>query len=279
VGDAGVGDETGGGWAGARTGKLSLSRDRDTAGSASEGEISVAAAGAEFVKFLRRYPESPLVHAAVRRIARFRGGNVPQEAEAAWKAAMQRQAERQRQREVRLASCGPDVLREILRRSSGAEWESGGEGEWAKLVRELGTESRGTTLGALAKALRKRGFRAEGYRLTYRGLEKLFLKGGVQAFGRSGIQGVEAAAGAAKPAAGARNLPTFQPSNLQPAFVVALVQPGHFVLVEGTTWPAVRVWDPSGAGLERPAVRTYPRRDWLRIWEGVALAVWAGETG
>jgi hypothetical protein len=220
----------------------------------------VAAAEAEFVQFLRRYPESPLVHAAVRRIARLHGGNVPQEAEAAWKAAMQLQAERQRQREVRLASCGPDVLRELLRRSSrgGGQWTVDGgrslspEADLAALAAELGTESRGTTLGALAKALRKRGFRAEGYRLTYRGLEKLFLPGRASTANRKSEIG--------------------NPRN--PQFVVALVQPGHFVLVEGTTWPAVRVWDPSGAGLERPAVRTYPRRDWLRLWDGVALAVW-----
>jgi hypothetical protein len=79
------------------------------------------AAEAEFRAFMRSYPESPLVHAAVRRIARFHGGNLPKDAEAVWQQAMQTVQAREKERQVQRSLCGPEILAEILRRRSGVQ--------------------------------------------------------------------------------------------------------------------------------------------------------------
>jgi predicted double-glycine peptidase len=204
------------------------------------------AAEAEFQAFMRQYPESPLVHAAVRRIARFHGGNLPKDAEAAWQQAMQTAQARQKERQVQRSLCGPEVLAEVLRRRSGVQ-AFGPSGEPAslnpqpstlnQLVRELRTDERGTSLQALAEAARKRGLEANGLALTYRGL-----------------------------------LRTLQAPS-PPRFLVALIQPGHFVLVERADAEEVRVWDPSAGGAGRPGARCYPRHEWTQVWNGIALAL------
>jgi peptidase C39-like protein len=217
------------------------------------------AAEAEFKAFMRSYPESPLVHAAVRRIARFHGGNIPRDAEAAWQQAMQTAQAREKERQVQRSLCGPEVLAEILRRAG----KTGNEamGKWGndrpsissfphfpiasppaqrltlRLARELRTDERGTSLKALAEAARRRGFEPKGLALTYRGL-----------------------------------LRTLQAPS-PPRFLVALVQPGHFVLVERADAEEVRVWDPSAGGPGRPRARLYPRHEWTQVWNGIALAL------
>jgi TolA-binding protein len=129
------------------------------------------AAEAEYVAFMRRYPESPLVHAAVKRIARFHGGDVPKEAEAVWKEAMRAASAREEAGEREAAKCGPECLAELLRRRQG-EAASVTPDEVEALAREMGTDRRGTTLKALAGAARKRGFRPRGLQLTWEGLRK-----------------------------------------------------------------------------------------------------------
>jgi ABC-type bacteriocin/lantibiotic exporter with double-glycine peptidase domain len=95
------------------------------------------------------------------------------------------------------------------------------------------TDERGTSMKALAEAARQRGFEAKGLALTYRGL-----------------------------------LRTLQ-ARSPPRFLVALVQPGHFVLVERADAEEVRIWDPSAGG-----ARLYPRHEWTRLWNGIVLALW-----
>ncbi|HEU4752098.1 MAG TPA: hypothetical protein VFU47_03240 [Armatimonadota bacterium] len=54
---------------------------------------------------------------------------------------------------------------------------------------------------------------------------------------------------------------------------MALLRPGHFVLVERAVFPEVTGWDPSGAGRDQPAERPWSREEWQREWAGAALAV------
>lgn len=207
-------------------------------------EPGTAAAEAEFVEFIRQYPESPLVHAAVRRIARLHGGNVPPDVEAVWKRAMAVAQQRQQQRDRSRSLCGPEVLREVLRRTGvRSEEPADGDGREAgaveALARELGTDHQGTTLAALAKAAEVRGLRAKGLKLTWNGLWRI----------TNGPDGKRDA----------------------PEFLIALVQPGHYVLVEDVRAGEVDVWDPSGQGPDQPGARRYSRAEWLRLWGGSVL--------
>lgn len=185
------------------------------------------AAEAEYVAFMKDRPDSPLVGAAIKRIARMHGGDVPPVDEAVWREA-RRVAQAHRSARLREASlCGPECLAELLRRRGGAADVHG-------LAREMGTGERGTSLAALADAATKHGFRAQGLALTQKGL-------------------------------GGQRLP-----------LVALVSPGHYVIVEAVSGQAVTVWDPDARGLGRGARRDYSLAEWGLVWHGTALAL---ETG
>jgi predicted double-glycine peptidase len=204
----------------------------------------------ELLEFIRRYPESPLVHAAVRRIARMHGGDIPPAAEAVRKEAVAAAESRRRARETARSLCGPEVLAEVLRRgvtsgSAGTASASALHLEPASLARELRTDHQGTTFSSLAAALRKRGFQVKGLRLTWKGLWQI-------------TNGPQAKADA-------------------PESLIALVRPGHFVLVEDVMAGWVTVWDPSAAGPDQPGRRRYSRAEWESIWNGVALRVDRGE--
>jgi hypothetical protein len=209
--------------------------------------------------FLREYPESPLAHAAVRRIARMRGGDVPEEAERLWRRAMTLQAERRRAEERSRSLCAPECLAELLARkvkSKKVKGKSGSEGVQVlgssgvqedrahdpatspphhptaeELAREMKTDHRGTTLQSLAEAARRHGFEAKGLRLTFKGLMR------------------------------------------QRTPLIALVQPGHFVIVERFHFSEVEVWDPSGAAPGGAVRRRLTREEWEGIWDGIALAL------
>lgn len=192
-----------------------------------------AEAEAEFVQFMRQYPESPLVHASVRRIARMHGGNVPKAAEAVWKQAMATAQEQQHARDRERSLCGPEVLAEILTRAAQPPTDL------QSLAVELRTDHHGTTLAALAKAVEKRGWRTKGLKLTWDGLWKL-------------TNGPESRKDA-------------------PEYLVALIRPGHYVLVDDVRAGDVEVWDPSAEGLDQPGSRRYSRSEWAKVWEGVTL--------
>lgn len=185
------------------------------------------AAEAEYVAFMRAFPDSPLVGAAVKRIARMHGGDVPKADEAVWLTAQQVAQRHQSAREREASLCGPACLAELLRR----------RGETADvhgLATEMGTGERGTTLAGLADAAQKHGFRPQGLALTQKGL-------------------------------GEQRLP-----------VIALVTPGHYVLVESVSAQSVTVWDPDARGLGRGGPRVYPVAEWSRAWRGTALALEGG---
>ena len=50
--------------------------------------------------------------------------------------------------------------------------------------------------------------------------------------------------------------------------LITLVQPGHYVLVEGVSEHGVRVWDSSGG---KAVKRFHPKAEWDRLWSGVVL--------
>ena len=188
---------------------------------------------AEFVQFMRQYPESPLVHASVRRIARMHGGNVPKDAEAVWKQAMATAQDQQHARDRERSLCGPEVLAEILGRASQPS------ADLRELAAELKTDHRGTTLAALAKTAEQRGLHPRGLKLTWDGLWKI----------TNGPDGKRDA----------------------PDYLVALIRPGHYVLIEEVRAGEVAVWDPSAEGLNQPGKRRYSRPEWAKVWDGVTL--------
>lgn len=121
------------------------------------------AAEAGYRRFVCNYPQSVLIHAAVKRIARYHGGDVPKEAETLWQQAMRLQKQQQETEAREGALCGPECLAELLRRQ-------GKKAEVAGLAEAMGTSREGTTLAAMAEVARKQGFAAQGLELTQAGL-------------------------------------------------------------------------------------------------------------
>ena len=189
------------------------------------------AAEAEYVAFMRRFPESPLVQASVKRLARMHGGDIPPAAEAVWREAMGTAQKHQAALQREASLCGPECLAELLHRHGEAS-------DVHALGREMQTSDRGTTLAALADAARTHGFRPQGLALTQKGLTQTLA---------------------------AQRRP-----------VIALIAPGHYVLVEAAAPVGVTVWDPDARGLGRGERRTLPLSDWQRRWHGVALALAPG---
>ncbi len=196
-----------------------------------------AGAERELVQFVRDFPESPLVHGAMRRIARLHGGDIPKDAEAVWKSAQAIQRKHQEERDRAAAMCGPESLAYVLpllpppsplphRNERGGEGTRGRdatalpsgspslipmrEGAGGReqreiiesLAREMKTGADGTTLSALVGTAKLHGFPgARGVRLSEAGLKKQALP------------------------------------------LIALVAPGHFVVVSGVSASGVTVWD------------------------------------
>ncbi len=53
--------------------------------------------------------------------------------------------------------------------------------------------------------------------------------------------------------------------------LVALIAPGHFVLVEAVTPAQTQVWDPDLKGVGVGGKRTFTTAAWAKAWNGVAL--------
>ena len=53
--------------------------------------------------------------------------------------------------------------------------------------------------------------------------------------------------------------------------IVALIAPGHYVLVEAVTPLGVTTWDPDAHGTGAAGRRTYSEAEWGKAWSGVAL--------
>ncbi|MGI4791252.1 MAG: cysteine peptidase family C39 domain-containing protein [Janthinobacterium lividum] len=55
--------------------------------------------------------------------------------------------------------------------------------------------------------------------------------------------------------------------------VIALIAPGHYVLVDKVTAAGVTLWDPDAQGQGHGAARAVPSAQWQQQWRGVTLAL------
>lgn len=124
-----------------------------------------AGAERELNAFIRDFPESPLMIAAVKRISRFHDQNIPAETEKLWKTAMDLRSTKEKETKRLAALCGPKCLVELLRRQ-------GKSADVETLAKAMKTDEEGTTLLALRDEARKQGFsQAQGVELTRAGLK------------------------------------------------------------------------------------------------------------
>jgi len=204
-------------------------------------------AEAEYLELMKRYPDSPLVQAAIKRIAWIHHGDIPKDAQLVWKQAMNTAQGHQKEQQTEASLCGPECLAELLRRRTFTEKRrdspprhqihqdsprKANDDETVKtLSAELKTDENGTSLEALASVARRHGFRPRGLALTQAGLLK------------------------------------------QPLPAIALVSPGHYVLVEAANNAAVTTWDPDAQGIGKPAKRSVPVGEWGRMWGGYTLVL------
>ena len=225
---------------------------------------------AELDGFLRSYPQSILVHAAVKRIGRMHGGDVPKDAEGLWKQAMavQKAADEKERRDQAL--CGPECLAELLRRKSGEASRQDAKAQRREEISRIGTKSqrRDEVSRNGTKALREPG--EEGSRYAG-GADVATLAGEM----RTGGEGSSVAAMQATAAKHGMRLQgvSLTPRGLakQRLPIIALIAPGHYVLVEAVTASGVAVWDPDAKGAGAAGRRSFGADAWDKAWNGVAL--------
>ncbi len=180
------------------------------------------AAESEYRDFLKDYPESILVQAAVKRIAWMHGGDLPRDAEALRKKSMAVQAAAAAKERREEALCGPECIVELLRRQ--------GKTVDAHLLADaMSTGEQGTSLEAMSRKARELGLPHTGMRLTDTDLIRAKM----------------------------------------PA--IALVDPGHYVLLEHADGNGVTVWDPDLKATGVGGLKRYTPAQWQRAWNGIAL--------
>lgn len=59
----------------------------------------------------------------------------------------------------------------------------------------------------------------------------------------------------------------------QPMPMIALVHPGHYVLVENVSRWRVTIWDPNGKGQDKPGTKRYSIDEWEKVWHGIGLTL------
>lgn len=116
-----------------------------------------AEAVAAFRRFIEERPESPLVHAAHRRLGKLRGGAPDPSDDALLQAAVTKQEARIR---FETSVCGPKAVSEMLRRTGRKD---PGYEEIAKLC---GMTDSGTTMAGMRKGLKSLGIDAVGAELN-----------------------------------------------------------------------------------------------------------------
>ena len=124
-----------------------------------------AGAEKEYRQFMRDHPDSPLLQAAIKRIAWMHDGNIPVEATSVWKQAMATALKHQQTKQREASLCGPQCLSELLRRR-------GETVDVHQLADEMKTGPDGTTLEALAEVAKQHGFEPRGVALTAKGLSE-----------------------------------------------------------------------------------------------------------
>lgn len=114
-----------------------------------------------FERFIGEHPTSPLIHAAFKRIVRLEGGAPRPHQEALLQAAISKQEEHVRRE---LSLCGPRALAKLLD-ALGVPADEG------QLAEACGTTAEGTTVAAMVRVLKERGYDARAYSLNRRDIE------------------------------------------------------------------------------------------------------------
>ena len=293
-------------------------------------------AEAEYVRFMKDYPESPLLQACIKRIARLHGGDIPKEDEAVWKESMTIATARAKERQREQSLCGPECLARVLaltteteRRRDGTEkepelvpdhqgtkalsgepkaWGPGpGTKEEQKVQTRVGAPLVGarsivgaplvgarSIVGAPLVGARRSGapLAAPGYqerppapnnggvyspRVTSRAEVKQTGTESVEALAREmgtderGTTLEALAETARRHGLRAQGMKvTMEGLIRQRTPLIALISPGHYVIVESASKESVTCWDPTGPA--SGTVRTCATDEWQKIWSGVVLA-------
>lgn len=66
---------------------------------------------------------------------------------------------------------------------------------------------------------------------------------------------------------------TWEGLRKQPTPLIALLKPGHYVIVNNVGGLGVTIWDPNGAGLHKPSTRRLSPNSWAKEWTGFALVL------
>ena len=53
--------------------------------------------------------------------------------------------------------------------------------------------------------------------------------------------------------------------------LIALLRPGHYVVVDKVTASAVTVWNPDAQGTGKAGTKTYSLAEWQATWNGICL--------
>lgn len=182
------------------------------------------AAEAEYLKFMKDYPESQLMNGVMMRLERLHDGHLPAYLEDAWQQTQKTALDRKKAQDREQSLCGPECLAELIRCR-------GEKADVHALAAEMKTSDRGTSMQSLADSAKKHGFTVKGVKLTWDGLRK------------------------------------------QPLPLIALVAPGHYIIVDGVGWRSVKIWDAYGEGVGKPSTRKFSQNEWMRVWGGLALVL------
>jgi ABC-type bacteriocin/lantibiotic exporter with double-glycine peptidase domain len=100
-------------------------------------------------------------------------GNIPKDAEAAWRKAMDTAQEREKERRKETAICGAECLKEMINRLGAGN--AGQAPDVQALAKEMKTTDEGSSMADLAATARRHGLKATGLALTQKGLEEQAL--------------------------------------------------------------------------------------------------------
>jgi len=249
-------------------------------------------AEAEYLKFMQDYPSSTLLNGCMMRIARLHDGHTPKYADDAYAHAQKIAMKQERDKRISQAMCGPECLAELLRRGEKAtrgqdDGKTGAPGAApSKAEERSGTPPNPPLAGGEHGPQRLTPVSEDPRPTTGHHLpasssaqrqtpdaKHLAVEMKTGEMGTS----LEALAETAKKYG-------FQPHGLQLTEkglahqrlpLIALIAPGHYVIVDKVGLFSVEIWDPYGKGIGRPASRTIPMKQWKQLWRnGIALSLY-----
>ena len=122
----------------------------------------------EYVAFMEKYPNSPLVRGAVLRLTKLYNGTFPPEVNKAWDALNKKAQANRVAAERDQSLCGPGCVAELALRKRPKLGSR--VALIARYAKELKTSDRGTSVTEMSKSLKGIGYAPKGVRLTEKGL-------------------------------------------------------------------------------------------------------------